>query len=300
MVGAGAASGNGAPYLPFAGGGFKLTMGLMPLAQARWFELDAELASHLAEKRALLAQRHDEAFAVRPDAAAPAAELLALVADHLPRHHHNAYRREGANLSNLATGEVWDVARPALHPLDLCGRLVQEDFCLLLREGDRFVLAGASLCAPARWRLGEKLGRPLGAVHAPVPGYDAALERPVDRFFAHLRPGKLVWRLNWGIADDPARFQPVRIAAAAPIEAATAGERLWLRVERQTLRKLPRSEAVVFTIRTHITRLDRAITTPDVARDLADALRAMPQEMQRYKHIAPFAPALAAWLEVRS
>ncbi|HXQ51299.1 MAG TPA: DUF3445 domain-containing protein [Stellaceae bacterium] len=274
-------------------------MGLMPLEAALWFEIDRDLASHLAEKRALLSSRHDEAFAARPDADAPAEELLALVADHLPRHHPETFRRDGTRLVNLATGEAWDLARPALHPLDLCGRLVQEDYCLLLCEGDHPVLVGASLCAPARWRLAEKLGRPLSAVHAHVPGYDATLERPVDRFFAQLRPGRLVWRLNWGIVDHPARFQPMRIASAGSIAPESAGELLWLRVERQTLRKLPLSDAVVFTIRTHITRLDRAIATPQAARDLADALGAMPEEMLRYKQIAPFAPALSAWLEAR-
>ena len=80
-------------------------------------------------------------------------------------------------------------------------------------------------------------------------------------------------------------------------DGATAGERLWLRVERQTLRKLAQSEAVVFTIRTHITRLDRAIETAAHAAALATALRSMPEAMQQYKNIAPFAPALLAWLD---
>lgn len=292
-------AGSDAPYLPFAGGGFRLAMGLMPLREPYWLELDGDLAAHLAEKRALLASRHDEVFAARPECDAAAGELLALLAQHLPLHHAQLFRRDGARLANLVTGEAWDVARPALHALDLCGRLVQEDFCLLQRDGDRHILTGASLCAPARWRLGDKIGRALGEIHAPVAGYDAALARPVDRFFDHVKPGRLVWRMNWGVVDSPARFQPVRPPAPKPITAAAAGERLWLRVERQTLRKLRETAAVVFTIHTHITRLDRAIATPAAAADLASAIAAMPLEMQRYKHIAPFAPALLAWLAAR-
>ena len=192
------------------------------------------------------------------------------------------------------------MARPRLHALDLCGRLVQEDFCLLRRGGDRHILVGASLCAPARWQLADKMGRALIEIHAPVAGYDVTLARPVDRFLDQLKPERLVSRLNWGIVDSPARFQPVSVPAPAPLTEAAAGERLWLRVERQTLRKLPQTEAVVFTIRTHITRLDRAVTAPAAAADLASALRAMPVEMQRYKQIAPFAPALLAWLEARA
>jgi dimethylamine monooxygenase subunit A len=289
----------GAPYLPFAGGGFRLAMGLMPLSEPDWIEIDGEFADHLAEKRGLLATSHDAVFAVRPEADGPASELLALLAHHLPLHHPDHFRRAGASLANLVTGEIWDVARPVLHPLDLCGRLVQEDFCLLRRDGDRHILVGASLCAPARWKLADKIGRALIEIHAPVAGYRATLARPVDRLFDQLKPGRLVWRLNWGIVDSPARFQPVQSPAPAAITEAAAGERLWLRVERQTMRKLPQSEAVVFTIRTHVARLDRAIVAPDAAADLASALRSMPAEMQRYKQIAPFAPALIAWLEAR-
>ena len=158
----------------------------------------------------------------------------------------------------------------------------------------------ATLCSPARWRLADKIGRPLGAIHAPVAGYAAKLEAPVDRFFAMLKAGRLVWRLNWGIVDHPAPFQPVAQPATHAITAENAGERLWLRVERQTLQRLPASGAVVFTIRTHIRRLDAAIRTPTSASELAGAVRDMPEDSRRYKHIAPVAEALLAWLDARS
>src|SRR6185437_15549014 len=78
-----------------------------------------------------------------------------------------------------------------------------------------------------------------------------------------------VGRLNWGIADNPAPFQPIGRVTAGDITSANAGARLWLRVERQILRRLERSGAVVFSIRTHITRLDRAIASPAEAQALA-------------------------------
>ncbi|HEX6841494.1 MAG TPA: DUF3445 domain-containing protein, partial [Stellaceae bacterium] len=192
------ADGDGAAYLPFEGGRFRLALGLMPLAWAEWLEIDRRLAADLAAKRALLDTRHGEVFAALPEAADAASELLALLAAHLPQHHAQIYRRDGDVLANLATGERWDVARPVLHPLDLAGRLVQEDLCLLLKgSGDVYRLVAASLCSPARWRLADKLGHPLAQIHAPVAGYAAKLAAPVDRFFATLKAGRLVWRLNW-------------------------------------------------------------------------------------------------------
>jgi dimethylamine monooxygenase subunit A len=289
-----------APYLPFDGGRFRLMMGLMPLPPAQWIERDGNFAADLAAKRRLLETRHDEVFAAEPDAAAPAAELLALLIDHLLRHHAAVFSREGDRLHNAATGERWELARAALHPLDLAGRLVQEDLCLLQPSGALYRLVAASLCSPSRWRLADKIGRPLGAIHEPVPGYGEKLLRPVDHFFAKLAPARPVWRLNWGIITDPAPFQPFADDAVPDITRETAGERLWLRVERQTLRRLPQTGAVVFTIRTHITGLAAAIRSASVAAELAAAIREMPEAMRRYKHITTLAPALLGWLDAQA
>jgi hypothetical protein len=39
-------------------------------------------------------------------------------------------------------------------------------------------LTAAILCFPASWTLAEKLGRPLGAIHGPVAGYDPGMAAP--------------------------------------------------------------------------------------------------------------------------
>ncbi len=234
-------------------------MGLMPLAPAEWIEIDSYFAHDLAAKRMLLETSHGEVFAALPGAAGAAAELLSMLVVHLPQYHSQIFQCTDGLLYNMASGERWDVACPPLHPLDLCGRLVQEEFCLVAEESGAYRLVGATLCQPASWRLAEKIGRPLAEIHAAVPGYAATLERQVDRFFAQLKPGRLTWRFNWTVVQDPAPFQPEHIASPVPITADNAGAHLWLRVERQTLRRLPASGAVVFTIRTYIGRLDAAV-----------------------------------------
>ncbi len=274
-------------------------MNIKPLDESRWFEPGADLAARLEAKRHLLGTRHGDVFATLPHAATPAAELLGMMAPHLARHHPSLYRLKDTRLGVVSTGEEWDVDTPALHPLDIAGRLVAEDICLLQAIDGRIVLTAASLCAPARWRLADKLGRPLSAIHAPVPDYAETLAAPVDRFLASLKPERPVWRLNWGLTDDPAPFQPEPSGAAPSLTAADAGEKLWLRVERQTLRRLPQSGAVVFTIRTYITRLDRVVGSRDQAMALANAIRDMSPAMQAYKQIAPVAAPLFAWLDAR-
>lgn len=180
---------------------------------------------------------------------------------------------------------------------------MQEDFCLLRLDPEGPHLVAAVLCFPSRWRLSEKLGRPLAPIHGQVPFYGERLARPVDRFMANLRPGRVAMRLNWSIMDDAALFQQGGHFHndAAPAGAFTdIGRDIVLRVERQTFRALPRSGGVVFGIRIHVNPLAEAITTQADAARLAAAVEALPPDMARYKSILPFRTALLDWLRVRA
>jgi dimethylamine monooxygenase subunit A len=137
-------------------------------------------------------------------------------------------------------------------------------------------------------------------VHERVPFYADRLAKPVDRFMRHVKPGHIAARLNWSILDNPALFQPTgkwRDAADASITAENAGAMLYLRVERQTLRRLPISDAILFGIRVHNYRLNDVIGDAVTKAALASSVRALPREMLHYKSMLPFRDALLAWLE---
>lgn len=287
---------------PFKPGPFRLSMGLAPLDLQHWIEPDEHLADDLWEKDRLLRERYEDVFAVRPEADAGAAETLALLAAHLPDRFPHLYRRIGNRLDNLATGQRWSLSSDALHPLDVAGRLVQEDLCLMHRAPGEAVyrLVGAAVCFPTRWRLAQKMGQSVRDIHAPVPGYDTQLAASMDRFFERLKTERPVWRLNWSLMDDPALFQPTGHGRHDPhvgIHAENAGEKLWLRIERQTVRRLPRTGDVLFTIRIHTHPLQHLTRRPERAAHLAAAIRALPPDMQRYKSLPPFLDAALAWLD---
>jgi hypothetical protein len=277
-------------------------MGLVPLNLRDWIAPDERMALELRDKERLLGERHHEVFAALPTAAEGSAEVLALLADHLPRRFPTLYSRAGERLENLVTGQRWNLAGCTLHPLDLAGRLVQEDLCLMQQqEGtELYHLVGASVCFPTRWRLAEKMGQTVEAIHAPVPGYDEQLAPTMDRFFSRLKVERPVWRINWSLMDDPTLFQPTghgRQVYNAHVTAQNAGETLWLRMERQTLRRLPRSGDILFTIRVYLRPLHTLATRPEDAAALATTLRALPPAIQRYKSLAPFLDAVLAWLD---
>jgi len=180
---------------------------------------------------------------------------------------------------------------------------VQEDLCLIEPGPTGPLLTAAVLCFPSRWSLAAKLGRPLAEIHDPVPFYPDRLAAAVDRFLAQLKPDRLVERFNWSIHDNPALFQASGHGMTAPRTALTAdnaGEKLWLRVERQTLSRLPGQRTILFTIKTYRRTLAEIAAAPATARRLASAVRALPEETARYKSLMGYRPALLAFLDARA
>ena len=281
--------------LPFGAGPFRMALGLVGCDADALVEIDDRYPAEMAERRGLLAERHGAVFAAVPGSEAARAEVLEVVAGLLPRRYPGWFERAGDVLRNRLTGEDWDLARPGCDPLELAGRLVQEDLCVIDADGPAPVLAAAVLCAPSRWVLGEKIGRPLADVHGPVPLYAERLSGPVDRFMRALRESRVVERLNWSVLDNGALFQlggKHRTEVDPSITAANAAARLFVRVERQTLMRLPRTGAVLFVIRVHSYPLGRVLAVPGAAGALAAAIRALPDSIAAYKSMARFRGAL--------
>jgi len=155
------------------------------------------------------------------------------------------------------------------------------------------VVAGA-VAHPNRWRLADKLGSPMLGVHGPVPGYPGRLATQVDRVLRSLDPGRAVERRSWALLDDPTLHQPM---AGAGVPVAFDPEHLWLRVERQVLRRLPVTRAVVFAIRTRQWRIDTLVHHPEQAAGLAASLRSTPDDLAAYKGVAGVRDHLLAWLD---
>jgi hypothetical protein len=272
-------------------------MGLVAIAERDWILLGPDTREKLVLKRRLLAERHDEVFAALPCTEEAGGEVVDMLFDVLPRHFPTQYPRMGAMFAIAATAELVSARSPALHPLDIAGRIVPEDLCLMRADASgTYRLVAASLCFPSHWSLAEKLGQPVAEIHGPVPAYVQRLAGPVDRFFASLADERIVERYNWTIHTSPELFQPHRTR-----DHDVAPERfdadLFLRIERQTLRRLPRARDILFTIRTFVTAL--GTLAPDQARRLGTAIAALSEDARRYKRIARLAAPLGDWLARR-
>ncbi|BCW87192.1 hypothetical protein sos41_03190 [Alphaproteobacteria bacterium SO-S41] len=288
-------------YAPYADGVAGFRIGVLPLDVRDWIEPDGQAAVQFANKAAQLGTRHGEVVAALPGSEAAQREVLELLAAYLRARFPGLYRRDGDLIDVTAAGWRVDLADETLAPIDRAARLVQEDLCLLQAGADgAYVLTAASLSAPNVWRLHDKLGQAMAGIHGPVPDYAEAMGTRVDRMFTHIRAELPVWRSNWSVMTDAALYQPQphdrSDARLEGLDAGNAGERLVIRVERQTLRRLPETGAILFTIKTHIDPLNALAGHDDLIAGLTRAVSDMPQGMTAYKALAPIRGALLGWL----
>ncbi|SPH20834.1 hypothetical protein ASD8599_01575 [Ascidiaceihabitans donghaensis] len=223
--------------------------GIQPLIDGDWLRVDEAYAGQMAERGRLMVQHHDAVHWLDPEALPAAQELLETT---LAQLSDLGFEVEG---DHVTTPDGRKVCVSHTMPLLSLGALVQEDFCLLQKRGNEHVLTGAILCFPASWRLAEKVGRPLTAIHDPVPEYDGNLAARVQRMFDGVKVGRPLWRFNQLWYDDPSLHQPRSVVSPREIREGP-GEAQYYRSERQCIFRLPETQAVVFSIHTYV--LDRA------------------------------------------
>lgn len=269
------------PFLEVAPSPFRWRLGLRPLDLADWLVVGPAHDAELAAKAVVMADHPDTAFAVLDGLEDVGREVADEIVAHMARDHHR------------------DVVPDAqLHPLDAAARVVAEDLVVMVERDGRLVCGGGSVCFPNRWDLRSKLGRSMFDVHAPVARLNHSLADPVDRFLGRLSPARSYWRRGWGVLETDDLYLPLDGTATARVEPATFAD--WVvRVERETLRRLPRTRAVLFTIGTRITPL-RDLDDPSTLRHLADSIDAMPGDVAEYKQLAHVRGELGRWLRQRA
>ncbi len=273
-------------HTPYDGSRRPFAIGLAPLDLAGWIEVDDRLAGDLAEKDRLLATRRDAVFREEPETRAAQREVLDLVADHVIGRFPDRYVRRGDVIRIAAVDRAVDLAEE--QPLVAAARLVQEDLVLMRRGPQGWRLAAAVLCFPSSWSLAEKFGGSLDAIHAPVPGYAETLSARVARIFDALRVETPLWRLNWSIYPDADLHHP-EPKTLLPDVAGDIAAHAFVRVERQTLRRLPMTGDVLFTIRIHVDPVASLRAHPEGARlaaGLALQIRQLTERESAYKGLA--------------
>lgn len=284
-----------ATHTPYDGSSKPFTIGLKPLELRDWIEIDGHLEAYLSEKARLYATIPELVFVEEAGTRDAQREVLDLLSTHLtsefPRICPGERERNlvAAGLQRVAAVDAGEA------PLRTASLLVQEDLILMRKGENGWRLAAGSLCFPSSWSLTEKFGRPLQDIHTPVPGFGRGTRNAdlITRMFDNLQ-GQGVMRWNWSLQANADLYHPLsndqRNERAQKRPSKFAGDEnfasAFIRVERQTLRKLPKSGDILFTIRIYLDPLAVLERHPDrttLAASFAEQLSALDIAQLDYK-----------------
>ncbi|KAK7957020.1 alpha-1-2-mannosyltransferase [Apiospora aurea] len=298
------------PYRAFRyGPKYNVTMGLRSISFPDWIQLDNHYPKYYKDKRDRIADRGDKCCKTAPEAYPAALELLQELVEYMPARYPTLYKRTSTGILNLWSGEEINITERPLKedPMTLCGRLTQDDLALMIEKPDGmyYLLAGSILLA-GFWRLTDKFGMSLPMLHysGEVPQYKEKLETGMLKFFARLRCEEIYSRNNYFIQVDDALPWSWSIGdedseglSWSTAEKNRAIEHHFLRSERQTLRRLPRTGAVCFTIRTYFHPITEVAQEDYVPGRLASAIRSWGPDVSRYKGKERYGDVLLEYLD---
>ena len=174
-------------------------------------------------------------------------------------------------------------------PMEYITRQTQGDFTLQDQRDENLWIEAGMVTTQADWSLDFDIGMGFHEWHAPVPlAHEKGVFDRALKFLLKLQHGAPVRRFNWTMTVDPLldtspenypKWGPTR----AEITPENVGQRMHLRVELQTLWRLPRSNAIAFPIRCYLIKFDELVTQPKWARRLHRVVRDIHPDLAAYK-----------------
>jgi hypothetical protein len=299
------------PYRPFRHGpNYHVTMGLRTLNFSDWIELDNHFPRYHADKSRRITECGATHSRTAPEALPAALELLDELTTYLPARYPTLYRRTETGLLNLWNNEsIPTLVRPCPEdPMQCAARLIQDDVAIMLERPDgQYYLLAASILLAGFWRLSDKFGMPLSLIHTSgdVPQFREKLEKGMLNFFRRLKPEELVGRNNYFLQVDDSlpwshSIGPETVPELEGWKSAEKNRAIshhYFRSERQTLRRLPKSGGVVFTIRTYFEKVTDICEEDFVPGRLASAVRSWGEDVSRYKGRERYEGVLLEYLD---
>ncbi|KAF4589209.1 HRQ family protein [Ophiocordyceps camponoti-floridani] len=273
------------PYRPLRWP-YHQTMALQKLDPDYWLELESTYRSRIRQRQDLHAQHGSDILNSLPGSELAQRELMEMALQFLCARYPQYFELRGQTFVNrlLATEHHLDRVSPLKVLLDN----VPEDFAIMMRDErtGRYVLRAGVICSTIGWHIGQKMGMGLSEIHGEVPDFEEKLSLSVDRFFNRLPADSPVSRGSWSLETGSPLFLPPtdpNLQLRKSQDAKLRIEDVTLRVDWQTLRRLPLSSAVVFNFKALFTPLPRLRHEPYVPALLLRILEGGKDSLMAYK-----------------
>ncbi|KAL8828444.1 MAG: hypothetical protein Q9191_002583 [Dirinaria sp. TL-2023a] len=282
-------------------------LALTKLENNWWLELESTYVARISQRKNLFAKHGGMVLAYLPGSELACKELMEMALQFLcARYPQYFFMTKDPSRGHILHNRLLknETIIDSMHPLHVLLENVPEDFACMLRNPDDgyYYLRAGVICSALGWNLGTKIGLQLRDVHGPVPDYKEKMEFSMDRYFSKLPASKPIQRGSWGLEVDTPLFMPPN----DPHEAYRLSQdpdmplsRVHLRVDWQTLRRLPLSGAIVFNFKGLFTPVEELRDEPYVPALCLKVLKEGKKSIMEYKntwHIEHVVcPALEEW-----
>ncbi|KAK9465812.1 hypothetical protein V1512DRAFT_264782 [Lipomyces arxii] len=280
------------PWRPFRWP-YHQTMSIFKLDINHWLDMDKWYKRYITERMDIIRRTGTEYCDTLPEGEDAARELLDTVVNQLTKRYPKLFVKTDIGIDNLVTGESMDLREPLKEPaLHYVARLAKEDFYLVKKRDDgRHYLVAAVVPAPGGFfGVQDKIGQHLDVIHTEVPYYEEKLKVSMERWFARMKPDDPVERASWFICWDH-ELLCNGIYALGPGETVSEDidfSKYNVRVCRQTLRRLPKSDAIIFSNHPIFYSIDEMKDEPLVPMLLKKVVLEGPEKILKYKGFEKF------------
>ncbi|KAE8377202.1 hypothetical protein BDV26DRAFT_282037 [Aspergillus bertholletiae] len=275
------------PYRPFRWG-YHQTMSLTKLETDWWIELESTYKQRIMQRKELYAKHGSAVLGWLPGSELACKELMEMVLQFICARYPQYFSLVDKRiLQNRILGVEQDIR--SKHPLEILLDNVPEDFGIMMRDdttGNYFLRAGV-ICSALGWNIGTKIGLQLHQIHDPVPDYKEKMQFSMDRFFTKMPTDKPIQRGSWGLELGKPLYMPkgdphekLRLYQDPNLQL----EDCYLRVDWQTLRRLPLSGAIVFNFKALFTTVTEFRDEPGVPALVAKVVKEGKKDIMKYKN----------------
>lgn len=282
------------PYRPFRWP-YHQTMSLTKLQPDWWLELESTYKARIQQRKTLYAQHGTDVLNALPGSELACKEIMEMALQFLctryPHYFHLSPNKQTFYNSILST-ETNLSTTPPLHVLL---ENVPEDFAIMQRSftTGRYVLRAGVICSAIGWNLGTKINKHLSEIHTPIPDYKEKMEFSMERFFTKMASFSPIQRGSWGLeVDEPLYIPPESMHSRFPAksgekekekEVELGIDRIHLRVDWQTLRRIPLSGAIVFNFKALFTPVESFRHEPHIPALLLKIMQDGKKSLLEYK-----------------
>ncbi|KUI60946.1 hypothetical protein VP1G_08135 [Cytospora mali] len=260
---------------------YHITMALQNSSPADLIVMDRNYKDHILERRQLMIDHPSIVVGATPRGKAAVQEMYAyLLSEYLPKRYPSMFSLsdDGKKFHNQVIGTSFPTLPPddALEALRTIGETIEDDMFLLHETNKGHRSVAYVCCYPSGFDPSEKLDKLLDEIHEPVPSYNK-IGPSMERFFSRVKVGKNAKRVNWSVVDSPILFNcKGNHVHGEDVEEVIEDEDIdisqaRMRVELQTVSRLPATGAVVFSFKTHLYTLEE-IKADGMGDQLADAI----------------------------